>query len=328
MTILDHILAPQPSLSFEFFPPRNDVGFWDLYKAILALKPLDPTYVSVTYGAGGSTRRKTVDLVQRIKSDAGIEPVAHLTCVGATQHELADVVDELWSAKVHNILALRGDPPEGEVTFAPPADGFAHAADLVAFIKNRRPGICLAGACHPEKHPEAPDFDADLKHLKAKVDAGCDYLVSQLFFDNEDFLRFRDRAEKQGITAPIVVGIMPILSVKQIKRFTQLCGARIPADLLSKIEAVEDDVEAVRQIGTIHALRQCEDLIANGVAGLHFYTLNRPTATRAIFEHIRSFVGQHSAAGTDAAGTDAAGTDAAGTDAAKSHTQTKPTSSS
>ncbi|MCB9850975.1 MAG: methylenetetrahydrofolate reductase [NAD(P)H] [Phycisphaerales bacterium] len=289
MKIIDSITSQPPTLSFEFFPPRDDVGFWDLYKTILSLKQLDPTYVSVTYGAGGSTRKKTVDLVERIKADTDIEPVAHLTCVGATQREIEEVVDDLVAAKIENILALRGDPPAGETEFKQVEGGFAHAADLIAFLKSRY-DICVAGACHPEKHPEAPDLKTDLVHLKKKVDAGCEYLVTQLFFDNADFYRFREQAEKQGIHLPIIVGIMPILSVKQTKRFTQLCGASIPKALLEKIEAVEDDVEAVRQVGTVHALKQCEDLIANGVAGLHFYTLNRSTATRAIFQHINDQV--------------------------------------
>lgn len=289
MKIIESISAKRPSLSFEFFPPRDEVGFWDLYKTILALKTLEPTYVSVTYGAGGTTQQKTVELVQRIKNDAGIEPVAHLTCVGASRREMASVVDELFNAGVKNILALRGDPPAGETSFTPPEDGFAHAADLVAFLKNRH-DFSIAGACHPEKHPEAIDIETDIAYLKQKVDAGCDYLVTQLFFDNADFYRFRERALAAGINVPIVVGIMPILGVKQVKRFTQLCGASIPQSLLSKIEGVEDDPEAVRQVGTIHALRQCEDLIANGVAGLHFYTMNRSTATRTIFQHIKDVI--------------------------------------
>ena len=289
MRIIDCISSTRPSLSFEFFPPRDDVGFWDLYKTILSLKPLRPTYLSVTYGAGGATRRKTVDLVSRIKADAGIEPVAHLTCVGATRREIADVTDELWAAGIRNVLALRGDPAAGEQAFVQPEGGFGHAVELVAFLKDRH-DLCVAGACHPETHPEAPDADTDLRHLKEKVDAGCDYLVSQLFFDNQDFLRFRDRARRVGIEVPIIAGIMPILSVKQIKRFTQMCGARIPQPLLDRIEAVEDDPEAVRQVGTIHALRQCENLMENNVAGLHFYTLNRSTATRAIFQHIEGYI--------------------------------------
>lgn len=287
MKIIEKLQQDTPSFSFEFFPPKADVGFWDLYKTILDLKSIDPTYVSVTYGAGGSTRQKTVDLVRRIKKDAGIEPVAHLTCVGATRNEIAEVVDELVAGNVRNILALRGDPPAGEKEFKQPEGGFAHASDLVTFLKDRY-DLCIAGACHPEAHPESPDLKTDLTNLKRKIDAGCDYLVTQLFFDNTDFFRFRDEAHKMGIDVPIIVGIMPILSVKQVKRFTQMCGASIPKTLLSQIEAVEDDNEAVRQVGCIHALRQCEDLIANGVSGLHFYTLNRSTATRAIHQHLQN----------------------------------------
>lgn len=286
MKVIDALQDGSPSFSFEFFPPKADVGFWDLYKTILDLKSLDPTYVSVTYGAGGSTRQKTVDLVRRIKKDAGIEPVAHLTCVGATQKEIASVVDELEAGNVKNILALRGDPLAGESEFVQPEGGFAHASDLVAFLRDRY-DMCIGGACHPETHPEASDLETDLTHLKHKVDAGCDYLVTQLFFDNADFYRFRESAEKKGINVPIIVGVMPILSVKQVKRFTKMCGASIPKALLSKIEAVEDDNEAVRQVGCIHALRQCEDLVANGVSGLHFYTMNRSTATRAIYQHLQ-----------------------------------------
>jgi len=289
MKIIEKLSAVRPSLSFEFFPPRSEIGFWDLYKTIEALRALGPTYVSVTYGAAGSTRQKTVDLVARIKSDLGIEPVAHLTCVGAARDEIGEVLDELWSHDIRNILALRGDPPAGDDAFVQPAGGFAHADELVAYVKSRH-DFCVGGACHPEVHPEARDMDSDLVHLKGKVDAGCDYLVSQLFFDNADFFRFRDQARAKGIDVPIIAGLMPILSVRQIKRFTSMCGATIPPDLLARIEAVEDDVEAVRQIGTIHTLKQSEDLIDHGVGGIHFYTLNRSTATRAIFQHLSSRV--------------------------------------
>jgi len=288
MKISEALSRRRPSLSFEFFPPRDEIGFWDLYRTIEALKPLAPTYVSVTYGAAGRTRRHTVELVGRIKADVGIEPVAHLTCVGATRRDVAAVVDDLVSKGIQNILALRGDPPEGTPQFEQTEDGFAHANELVTMLKDRY-DLCIGGACHPEVHPEAPDAQTDLANLKRKVEAGCDYLVTQLFFDNDDFYRFRDQARGCGIDLPIIAGIMPIVSVKQIKRITSMCGAKIPPDLLAKIEAVEDDQEAVRQIGTIHALRQCEDLIQHDVGGLHFYTLNRSTATRAIFQHIKGF---------------------------------------
>ncbi len=213
--------------------------------------------------------------------------MAHLTCVGSKREEIADVLDALQQEGVENLIPLRGDPPKGEAEFRPTPGGFAYANELVEFVRARN-GFCIAAACYPEKHPEAPSAEVDLENLKRKVDAGADFLITQLFFDNQDFYRFRDRAVAAGITVPMVAGMMPIRTVKQVKRFTQLCGASIPADLLDKIEAVEDDNAAVAQIGMYHATRQCEDLLANGVAGLHFYTLNRSTATRAIVQEIKS----------------------------------------
>ena len=288
MRISDLLDGKHPALSFEFFPPKDDIGFWDLYRTIESLKPLAPTYVSVTYGAGGQTRTKTLDLVARIKSDIGIESLAHLTCVGSTRDEIARVVDELKHRGITNILPLRGDPPKGETKFTPAEGGFSFASELARFIRERHSDLCLGGACYPEGHPESPDRDRDLENLKHKVDAGVDFLITQLFFDNDDFFRFRDRAERIGISLPIVAGIMPILSVKQVKRFTQMCGAKIPKDLLRMIEAVEDDAEAVRHVGMYHSTQQCVNLLEQGVAGVHFYTLNRSTATRAIYQLIKA----------------------------------------
>jgi methylenetetrahydrofolate reductase (NADPH) len=287
MKIIDILNSGKRTVSFEFFPPKTDKGFEDLFEAIEALKPLDPSYVSVTYGAGGSTRRKTVDLVSRIGREIGFEAMAHLTCVGSTREEISEVLTTLKENGVDNVLPLRGDPPKGENVFKPTPGGFAHASELVEFTRSQY-AFCLAAACYPEKHPEAASTESDLEHLKTKVDAGVDFLITNLFFNNEDFYRFRDRAAAIGITVPIVAGIMPIRNVKGIKRFTQMCGASIPAALLQKIESVEDDDEAVAQIGMYHATRQCEDLLAHGVAGLHFYTLNRSTATRAIVQEIKS----------------------------------------
>lgn len=288
MRIIDEIWDRSPTLSFEFFPPKNDIGFWDLYRTIESLKPLSPSYVSVTYGAGGSTRKKTLELVTRIKRDSGIEPLVHLTCVQHTRAEIAEIVDDLKNDHIENILCLRGDPPKSEAGFEPMPDGFAYAGDMIRFIRERHPGLCLSGACHPETHPEAASPEVDLENLKRKVDSGLNCLITQLFFDNDDFYRFRDRCARAGVFVPIIAGIMPILSVKQIKLFTDVCGAAIPPVLLSKIEAVEDDRDAVRHLGVLHATEQCLDLIENGVAGLHFYTLNRSTATRAIFQQIKS----------------------------------------
>ncbi len=284
-TLLDQKV---PTLSFEFFPPKDDIGFWDLYRTIESLKPLDPTYVSVTYGAGWSTRTKTLDLVTRIKRDIGIESMAHLTCVEATQAELGRTVDHLKHSGIENILALRGDPPEEGKPFVPTEGGFRYANELTAFIRERHGDLCIGGACYPEGHPEAATAALDLANLKRKVDSGVDFLITQLFFNNDDFFAFRDRAERAGIGVPMIAGIMPILSVGQVKRFTQMCGAVIPKALLRKIEAVEDDPEAVRHIGMYHTTQQCLALLEQGVAGIHFYTLNRSTATRAIYQLIKT----------------------------------------
>ncbi|MGD2109624.1 MAG: methylenetetrahydrofolate reductase [NAD(P)H] [Phycisphaerae bacterium] len=288
MLITELLAKKKPTLSFEFFPPKDDIGFWDLYKTVESLKPLEPTYVSVTYGAGGTTRVKTLDLVARIKSDIGIESVAHLTCSGASCEELGRTVDDLKNRGVENILALRGDPPQGQSEFIRAEGGFGFASELTAFIRQRHATLCLGGACYPECHPEAPSAEKDLENLKRKVDAGVDFLISQLFFDNDAFFAFRDRAVRAGIGVPIIAGIMPILSVKQVKRFTKMCGATIPERLLKRIEAVEDDSEAVRHIGMYHSTRQCLELLDHDVAGIHFYTLNRSTATRAIYQYIKA----------------------------------------
>ena len=287
MRIRDLLDKKRPTLSFEFYPPKDDIGFWDLHRTIESLKPLDPTYVSVTYGAGGGTRRKTLDLVQRIKTDIGIESMAHLTCVEATRDDLGRVVDSLKVAGINNVLALRGDPPSGQSEFQVTERGFAHANQLIEFIRDRSE-MCIGAACYPEGHPESAGLDVDLEHTKRKVDAGADFLITQLFFDNDRFLSLRERAEKIGIKVPIVAGIMPILSVKQVKRFTTMCGASLPNALRKKIEAVEDDTEAVRHIGTYHATQQCLALLEADVAGIHFYTLNRSAATRAIYQHIKA----------------------------------------
>lgn len=290
MKIIDILRGGKRTVSFEFFPPKNEEGAADLFRTIAALEPLKPDYVSVTYGAGGSTRRMTVDLVKRIKAELGLESMAHLTCVGSTADEIASILDELRTGGMENVLPLRGDPPRGQQSFQAVEGGFRYASELTAFIRERAYPFCLGGACYPEVHPEAADADRDLENLKRKVDAGADFLITQLFFSNDDFYRFRDRAVAAGVDVPILAGIMPIRNVKQIKRFTQMCGAGIPADLLEKIEAVEDDAAAVEQVGMYHSSRQCEDLLANGVAGLHFYTLNRSTATRAIFQEIRGLL--------------------------------------
>lgn len=288
---ISHLLAAgSPTVSFEFFPPKDAAGFDRLYRTIERLRPLGPSYVSVTYGAGGSTRRKTVELVQRIQRTLGIESMAHLTCVGAGKAEISGVLDELRQGGIENVLALRGDPPKGAARFEPSPGGFRYASELVAFIRSRYE-FCLGGACYPETHPEAASPEADLAHLKIKVDRGAEFLITQLFFDNSDFLRFRDRARAVGIDVPVVAGIMPIRSLGQIQRFAKMCGARLPGPLLRRLEAVRGDPAAVRAIGVDHAAMQCRNLLEEGVAGLHFYTLNHSRATQAIYLDIRNILG-------------------------------------
>ncbi|HWP06932.1 MAG TPA: methylenetetrahydrofolate reductase [NAD(P)H] [Polyangiaceae bacterium] len=280
-------LGQKPTFSFEFFPPKDAEGVERLFETIAELRPYAPDYVSVTYGAAGSTQRLTVELVRRIKQEVGIEAMAHLTCVGATRDDLAGVLEELRAGGIENVIALRGDPPRGETTFKQTAGGFAHAAELVALTRARF-DFCVAAACYPEKHTESPDAETDLRHLKAKVDAGVDFLITQLFFDNADYFHFVERAQKSGITVPIVAGIMPITNLSQVKRFTALCGSSIPAQLLSKLEACSADADAVRALGVEHATAQCRDLLARGAPGIHFYTLNRSLATRHILDRLRA----------------------------------------
>lgn len=286
MKIVDQLAQQKPSFSFEFFPPKNETGMEQLFATVAHLKRYDPTYVSVTYGAGGSTRRLTVELVGRIKREAGIEAMAHLTCVGASRDEIREVLDQLQARNIENVLPLRGDPPKGQSRFVVPEGGFAHASELIEFIRLRY-GFCLAGACYPEKHPEAPDLDTDLGHLKHKVAVGADFLITQLFFDNKDYFAFVAKARAIGIDRAIIPGIMPIENLSQIKRITAMCGARLPAELLRELEAASGEPERVRGIGIAHATEQCRDLLARGAPGIHFYTLNRSHATVEILSAIR-----------------------------------------
>jgi methylenetetrahydrofolate reductase (NADPH) len=276
---IDQVLSRgQPTISFEFFPPKNETGFQQLYKTIDELHPLKPTYVSVTYGAGGSTRAKTVELVSKIQNELKIRSMAHLTCVGHTADELGGILDELWQQGIVNVLALRGDPPQGQSTFVKTEGGFANADELVAFARGRHE-FCIGVAGYPEGHPQCINFTRDLEYLKRKVDNGGCFVITQLFFDNGDFYRFRDHARAMGIKVPILAGIMPIGNVAQIKRFVSMCGAKIPHRLLLKLEAVEGDPEEVYRTGIEYATMQCRDLLFNDVDGLHFYTLNKSKAT-------------------------------------------------
>lgn len=282
--------------SFEFFPPKDDAGADALYQTIETLKQLTPSFVSVTYGAGGSTRRKTIEITERIKREIGIEAMAHLTCVGHSRGEILTLLEELEAAGIENIMALRGDPPKGETSFVPHPDGFRYASELVNFIRSQK-SFCLGVAGYPEVHPEALSKEADLANLKRKVEAGGQFVVTQLFFDSKHYFDLVQRTEAAGIHVPIVPGIMPITNVAQIKRFTQMCGAKIPRDLMAELEAVEGNNEAVVQVGIQHATNQCEDLLRGGAPGIHFYTLNKSLATRTIFLNLRARLGTFKTAG-------------------------------
>jgi methylenetetrahydrofolate reductase (NADPH) len=288
MFIRDLFGNGRPVFSFEFFPPKTPQGEQSLLRTIGHLRELNPSFVSVTYGAGGSTRHKTIELVTRVKREFGIEAMAHLTCVGHDRDEIAAILDRLQTQGIENVLPLRGDPPQGETRFVRPANGFGYATELVQFIRARGYPFCLGGAGYPEGHVECRDLEIDLKHLGQKVAAGLDFVITQLFFDNSDYFAFVDRARAKGIRVPIVPGIMPITNVAQIQRFTRLCGAKIPAALEARLLAVADDEEAVRAIGIAHATRQCRDLLANGAPGIHFYTLNQSPAAVAILALLRA----------------------------------------
>ena len=279
---IDELLKhKRPCFSFEFFPPKSDEGVAALMETAAQLKPLNPAFVSVTYGAGGSTRARTIDLVKAFKQSLSLEAMAHLTCVGASVGELREVLHELRAAGIANVLALRGDPPRGESQFRPAPDGFVHAAQLVQLALSEFE-LCVGGACHPEKHPEAVDLASDVRFLKQKVEAGASFLITQLFFENETFFKFVERARRAGIDVPIIPGIMPITNTEQIARFTAMCGASIPARLLVELEARRNQPEAIVDLGVAYATLQCVDLLAGGVPAIHFYTLNKSPASKAV----------------------------------------------
>ena len=285
---IDQILTRnRPCFSFEFFPPKSDEGVAALMSTAAELKPLDPAFVSVTYGAGGSTRTRTIEVVKAIKNSLGLEAMAHLTCVGASVTELREVLSELREAGIDNVLALRGDPPRGETKFSAPADGLAHGADLVKLVSSEFP-FCVGGACYPEKHIEAVDFATDLQFLKTKVELGAKFLITQLFFDNEAYFSFVERARRAGIDVPIIPGIMPITNSDQIARFTSMCGATIPLRLAAELATRKDQPEAILDLGVAYATLQCVDLLAAGAPAIHFYTLNRSPASRAVVSALLS----------------------------------------
>jgi methylenetetrahydrofolate reductase (NADH) len=285
---IDQILATadEPVFSFEFFPPKTAEGEQNLRATLGALRDLEPDFVSVTYGAAGSTRGLTLELTKWIKQQLGIEAMAHLSCVGATRDELCVILDSLADAGIENVLALRGDPPRGQTEWRPHPGGLHYSSELAALIRERYP-MSIGAACFPEIHPEAPDMASDLRYLKQKVAAGASFLITQLFFDNNAYFRFVEEARAAGIDVPIIPGIMPITDVAQIKTITGMCGACIPETLLRQLEQRAPFPTEVLQLGVSYATLQCAELLARGAPGIHFYTLNRSPATRAILAALR-----------------------------------------
>jgi len=278
----------EPSFSFEFFPPRTDEGERNLGRALAELSRLRPTFVSVTYGAGGSTteKRKTIDIVRHLKRDYGMEAMAHFTCVGAAVGQLREMLDTMRDAGVENVLALRGDPPPGATEWTATEGGLSFSRELIELIRYEY-DFAIGAACFPEVHIHATDAESDLRYLKEKVEAGARFLITQLFFDNQAYYDFVARARELGIDVPIVPGIMPITDAGQIKRITDMCGSNIPGRLLRELELRGDQPGSVTDLGVAYATLQCADLLANGAPGIHFYTLNRSPATRAILSALR-----------------------------------------
>lgn len=285
---VDELLAnKRPVFSVELFPPKTETGLKLLFETVEALKPLEPDYVSVTYGAGGATRDGTVEIAQRIRAEHGIEVMAHLSCVGETRAGLASILDRFAEIGVENVLALRGDPPRGEQAFAAPDDGLSSAAELTGFITDSY-GFSIGGACFPEVHPEADDLESDLRYLKTKVDSGARFLITQLFFDNAVYFDFVAAARERGISVPIIPGVIPITSFGQVARICDLCEASIPRELSAAMAELGGDAEAEALLGVAFAARQCEELLAAGAPGIHFYALNRAPGTRAVLAALRA----------------------------------------
>ncbi len=268
--------------SLEFFPPKDDAGVEALRATASALKRMNPNFVSVTYGAGGSTRERTSQVSEILRSEYGYTVMPHLTCVGHSRAELSEIADRIHAGGFRNIMTLRGDPPKGETTFTPFKDGLRYASDLVEVLKSRHPDFCLGVGGYPEKHPEAPSLEVDLTNLKRKIDAGADFITTQLFFDNAVYYRFVERCRAAGITVPIVPGIMPVLSLKQIQRFTTMCGTTLPKQLITRLEVAAENTDVVETLGIDWALTQIRGLLANGAPGYHLYILNRAKSALAL----------------------------------------------
>lgn len=284
MSMSEHYGAGRLGVSVEVFPPKTPEGDAGLRRVLGELSTYRLDYVSCTYGAGGSTQDRTLDWCRAIQGEFGKTATAHFTCVGSTRADLVAWLKRAWEVGVRNIMALRGDPPQGQTEFQAVAGGLKYANELVALIREEFPTMGIGVGGYPEKHPEAPSLEADLQNLKRKVDAGADAVVTQLFYDNSVYFRFRERSHRIGITKPIVPGIMPITEFSRIQRITSLCGASIPSRLCERLEAVKDDKKAQFAIGTEFAIAQCRELIDQGVPGIHLYVLNRSEACREILD--------------------------------------------
>jgi methylenetetrahydrofolate reductase (NADPH) len=286
---IDELLASreQPLFSFEFFPPKTPEGETNLQRALRELEPLEPDYVSVTYGAGGTTRETTIDIVASLKEDFGIEAMAHFTCVNATREDLRATLDRMRDAGVENVLALRGDPPQGAERWTKTDGGLEYSRELVELIRAEYPEFVVGGAAFPETHIHATSPEDDIRFLKAKVDAGMQFLITQLFFDNAHYFDFVARAREAGVEVPIIPGVMPITSYEGVKRMTTLSAAELPEGLERELDLRRDDPEAIAELGVSYATLQCADLLAGGAPGIHFITLNRSPATRAILSSLR-----------------------------------------
>jgi methylenetetrahydrofolate reductase (NADPH) len=291
MKFHDFYASGHPVISFELFPPHTDRGLAKLERRLPKLIALQPSFLTVTYGALGTTRDRTLEVVSKIKNIYHQDVAHHLTCVASTQEEIAQLLEDLRRENIENIVALRGDPPQGETEFKPPKGGYRYGNELVSHIR-KFGGFGIAVAGYPEKHIEATDFETDLKNLKRKVDAGADVVITQLFYDNHLFYAFVDRCRAIGITNPIVPGLLPILNLEQIKRITRMCGASIPRELLEKLTNSGDNQDKIHEIGINHTVAQAVDLLNHGVSGIHFYVLNQYFHIAEIMEHIRPVLAQ------------------------------------
>jgi methylenetetrahydrofolate reductase (NADPH) len=287
MRIDDILASRRPTFSVEFFPPKTEEATAQLFETARALRELEPDFVSVTYGAGGSTREGTVEITSALKRELGLEVMAHLSCVGETTEGLSETLNRIAAEGIENVFALRGDPPRGQDDFVQPEGGLASAAELAGFIGENYE-FTVGGACFPEVHPEAPDLETDLDYLKTKVDAGARFLITQLFFDNQVYFDFVAAARRKGIDVPIIAGVIPVASFAQTRRICDLCDATIPARLESAFHAAGGDPEREFELGIAFAAQQCSELLIAGVPGIHFYALNRAPATRAVLGSLRA----------------------------------------